>query len=403
MMKQKFTFKKLSILCMLVLVTSFSNGQVAQLTEGFDVINSNSTTPVTGWTATNRSSPLGTTRWYQGDVSPTTFSSFSGAGYISANYTCGDGTATLSNWLISPLLTLQNGSVIKFYTRIRPVYQYPDRLQVRLSINGASVNVGTTATSVGDFTTLLLDINPTYTSNGYPTVWTLYTITIAGLTGSTSGRVAFRYFVEDGGISGSRSDLIGIDQFSLAAPVVPVSLFDFLGSTDDKNNATLNWKTATEINSAAFVIERSVDGNNFTEVGKVNAKGNSTTTSTYQFSDHQLALVKTPTVYYRLKMLDADGSYTYSSIVTLKLKKPNQLLLVNATSNGSNITIQYTAANKEKTTIAIVNSMGVQVANTVVLPNNGLNTYTLNKHLTAGLYFIHITNGTEKVVGKLMK
>ena len=53
---------------------------------------------------------------------------------------------------------------MSFYTRTVDAPTFPDRLQVRMSTNGASSNVGTTATDVGDFTALLLDINPTYTT-----------------------------------------------------------------------------------------------------------------------------------------------------------------------------------------------------------------------------------------------
>ena len=56
-----------------------------------------------------------------------------------------------------------------------------------MSTNGASSNVGTTATDVGDFTTLLLDINPTYTTTGYPNVWTQFTVTVSGVIGRPLG------------------------------------------------------------------------------------------------------------------------------------------------------------------------------------------------------------------------
>ena len=65
-------------------------------------------------------------------------------------------------------MTLQNGVVLTFWTRTVDAPTFPDRLQVRMSTNGASTNVGTTATDVGDFTTLLLDINPTYTTSWVP-------------------------------------------------------------------------------------------------------------------------------------------------------------------------------------------------------------------------------------------
>ena len=82
-----------------------------------------------------------------------------------------------------------------------------------MSTNGASSNVGTTATDVGDFTALLLDINPTYTLSDYPNVWTQFTVTVSGVASPTTGRLALRYFVENGGPTGANSDYIGIDTF----------------------------------------------------------------------------------------------------------------------------------------------------------------------------------------------
>src|SRR5438045_8194180 len=98
---------------------------------------------------------------------------------------------------------------------------FPDRLQVRMSTNGASQNVGTTATDVGDFTTLLLNINPTYTTSGYPNAWTQFTVTVSGVPAATTGRLALRYFVENGGPSGTHSDYIGIDTFRFTGACGP--------------------------------------------------------------------------------------------------------------------------------------------------------------------------------------
>ena len=127
----------------------------------------------------------------------------------------------MSNWLLTPPLTIQNGVVLSFWTRTVDTPSFPDRLQVRLSTNGASTDVGTLATDVGDFTTLLLDINPTYTTTGYPTTWTPVTVTLSGLGSPTTGRLALRYFVENGGPSGANSDYIGIDALQIAGPCNP--------------------------------------------------------------------------------------------------------------------------------------------------------------------------------------
>ncbi|WP_341900222.1 choice-of-anchor J domain-containing protein [Fluviicola taffensis] len=200
--------------------SSLSNAQ--SFTEGFDDVAT-----LTDWYVMNNSDlPSTTAGWGPGN--PTIFPAYAGANtdsYLSCNYQSTTSTATnatISNWLFSPNRVFNNGDVISFWSRIPAGTEYPDRLQVRLSTSGNSTTVGTTPTSVGDFTTLLLEINPTLTTGVYPKVWTQYTITISGLSGPTSGRVAFRYFVTSGGSNGANSNYIGIDSYSytstLAAP-----------------------------------------------------------------------------------------------------------------------------------------------------------------------------------------
>jgi hypothetical protein len=87
-------------------------------------------------------------------------------------------------------------------------------MQVRMSTAGASTDVGTAVEDVGDFTELLLDINPDEQPGVYPSQWTEYIITLAGLGGAVTGRIAFRYYVHDAGPAGSASDYIGIDTLS---------------------------------------------------------------------------------------------------------------------------------------------------------------------------------------------
>lgn len=181
-----------------------------------------------GWLIQNNSAPVGSISWFQGTAVPDgPFDAFNGAAnaYIGVNFNSTGSTGTISNWLITPNRTLKNGDVFTFYTR-KPTIgsgmtDYPDRLEVRMSANGASTNVGTGAAAVGDFTTLLLSINPTLVVGGYPQVWTQYTITISGLPAPTSGRIAFRYHVTGAGSFGVASDYIGIDQVDYTPYVCP--------------------------------------------------------------------------------------------------------------------------------------------------------------------------------------
>jgi uncharacterized repeat protein (TIGR01451 family) len=181
---------------------------LCSLSQGFNDV---STLP--GWFMQNNSDPPGTLGWFQG--APGAFPAQGGAtnSYIAGDFENVDSLGPISNWLLTPVLTLKNGTQLTFWTRkiTETGPFYPDRLQVRMSTSGARTDVGSAATDVGVFTRLLLDINPTYSDFGYPMSWTKYTLTLGGVTGTTSGRIAFRYFVEDGGFFGARSDYVGID------------------------------------------------------------------------------------------------------------------------------------------------------------------------------------------------
>ena len=208
--------KKFYYFLILLFLSTDLLAQVSTLSEGFDVV------PPTGWTRNNLSNPLGTGVWGQGN--PSNFNSHSGAtnSYATALWssTTSTGVGTISNWLITPELNLQNGATLQFWTTTAPgTTQYPDRLQVRLSTSGSSTNVGTSETSVGDFSTLLLDINPTYSTTVYPRTWTQFTVTLSGIPASATGRIAFRYFVENGGggAAATNSNVIGLDDVSYSA------------------------------------------------------------------------------------------------------------------------------------------------------------------------------------------
>jgi len=154
---------------------------------------------------------VGVSNWFQGNV--LVFPAHAGAtnAYIGANFNNTSGTGTISNWMLTPVLALKNGDTISFWTRTTTGSLWPDRLELRLSTNGASTNVGVLSTDVGDFTTVLLSINPSLTVGVYPEVWTQFTATLSGLPPNATGRIAWRYFVTNGGPSGSNSNYIGID------------------------------------------------------------------------------------------------------------------------------------------------------------------------------------------------
>ncbi len=122
-------------------------------------------------------------------------------------------------------------------------------------------------------------------------------------------------------------------EFSGNAPVklnqpLPVVLATFTALAADRA-AQLTWTTASEINSAYFTVERSLDGITYAEVSRVGAQGNKQTTTTYAYPDANAAslLPAGQSLYYRLRLTDLDGSYSYSSVRTVSFGPATQLAL----------------------------------------------------------------------------
>lgn len=94
---------------------------------------------------------------------------------------------------------------------------------------------------------------------------------------------------------------------------LPVTLIGF-NAWKQEQAALLKWETASEVNSDYFEVQRSTDGKRWGELGAVTASGDKTTESRYSFIDQSPFHGEN---LYRLKMVDRDGTFAYSSIKAL--------------------------------------------------------------------------------------
>jgi subtilisin-like proprotein convertase family protein len=200
----------------LVLASMCGIARAQSFAESFDSVAGLS---AAGWHIQNNSDPLGAQSWFQGV--PGFFPPYATTGYISVNFQSTASLGTISNWLVTPAVTISNGDEVRFWTRQQDDSIWPDRLELRMSTQGNSTNVGSGALDVGDFTALLLSVNPDLTPTGYPTSWTVYTATISGLPAPAMGRFALRYFVTEAGSAGNNSSLIGVDEFQFGVGGIP--------------------------------------------------------------------------------------------------------------------------------------------------------------------------------------
>lgn len=191
----------------------------------------------------------------------------------------------------------------------------------------------------------------------------------------------------------------------IATPL-PVKLTS-LRAVKQNTDAVLSWITASERNASHFVVERSMDRRNFEAAGSVRATGNSSVSNSYQFTDNNIGRVAMgKTVYYRLRIVDADGKFEYSPMVAVSFDdRTRPALNVYPNPFTANVSINVTADVDAKATITIVDLYGktvAEMAREVVKGDNLIQIDTL-QNLAPGVYFVKVNAGNSEMVTKLIK
>ncbi len=199
----------------------------------------------------------------------------------------------------------------------------------------------------------------------------------------------------------------GIFTIQLSGTALPLLLTNFTGVRLGLTNA-LKWTTQSEQGAKAFELQRSADGSNYSTIGSVASKafnGNSSTTLQYEFTDTKPF---TGNNYYRLKLLDKDGSFSYSAIVLIKGSKPGGLRLSSPYPNPVNSLLNLVISSlvNEGVNVIVTDLLGRPVMQQSVRINIGDNAIRLNvSALAKGSYLIRAVcaNGCETSVEKFVK
>jgi hypothetical protein len=172
--------------------------------------------------------------------------------------------------------------------------------------------------------------------------------------------------------------------------IVPVELLAFTASVRN-SEVELLWSTATELNNLGFEIECSIDGqDNFVTVGFVDGKGSSTEINYYSFTDNpQVSGVNQ--LYYRLKQVDFDGTFSYSDVVNVSYDVPAEFVLSQNYPNPFNPStrISYFVPKESFVSIKVYDFLGREVT-TLVNETKSTGSYELSfdaSSLPSGTYF----------------
>lgn len=178
-----------------------------------------------------------------------------------------------------------------------------------------------------------------------------------------------------------------IDDFSLgerSAISLPVT-FKGITARKEGNSTKVLWDVADEIDVREYVVERSNDGIQYNAIGTVNAQQK----NVYTYTDGRDA---NGTVYYRVKNVDVDGKFKYSSVVRINTGKTLASLKAFPLPAKNNITIEHGLLTA-KGTISITTAEGKMVKK--VFASEGSTHTTIDiTNFTSGMYMVHMDKGT---------
>lgn len=197
------------------------------------------------------------------------------------------------------------------------------------------------------------------------------------------------------------TNYVELDNFDRSGPPVnqanaiplPIKLSDFTADRfADERASDLRWISTSEINASHFEIERSEDGINFDYVATINAKGNSATTTKYQFIDRELPTARSlqSVYYYRLRMVDLDGEFEYSEIRSVRFDDTDAINISyypNPTTSRIFINMSTPITDETQSLNANIFDLSGKLVMTKTISTNGITEIDLSQLPTASYNF----------------
>jgi len=243
-------------------------------------------------------------------------------------------------------------------------------------------------------------INFNWTKIAGPSAGTISSPTIlqTAVTGLSLGTYKFELKVTNS-LGLIAKDTLTINNGNL---VLPVILTEFSAMAKDKNSVLVQWKTTSEINSDYFVVEKSYNGQSFSEGSRISSKGTGSLGAPYYFTD---LFPENGINFYRLKMVDKDGQFAYSKVVSVTLKKElfNSVAISSVFASDNQIQVKISSLKLQQGIINIIDANGKKIHSAFTTLNKGNNNLQYNLYLSSGVYYININTGTERITSAFIR
>lgn len=180
--------------------------------------------------------------------------------------------------------------------------------------------------------------------------------------------------------------------------ILKADLRDFKGQVA-QDNAILNWTLAGGNNIKHFELEKSFDGSNFSKIATIPYTGG---IPGYGFTDPERIAGLS---FYRLKIVDNNGLFVYSSIITLSNKKIDFEIRSVTNPVTDFVIADYTIPNESKVTISLFDAFGGMVKQQQFTGKKGWNKTTIDfgKNLSTGIYILTIFNNNLTLTKRIIK
>ena len=198
----------------------------------------------------------------------------------------------------------------------------------------------------------------------------------------------------------------GLDhKLPLANVPIPVKFTGFT-AVKKADNGLLNWQVENESPvTDHYLVERSLNGRDFTTIGTIAARINGTTGSNaYEYTDNNIKALRTDVIYYRIKQVDKDGKYAYTEIRSIRLdgKSFSASVYPNPVINSGTVNIDL--VDDAKVNILLTDAAGKEVQKAIIEGKKGVNVYKLNMvTLAAGTYQLKVSAGSDSKVLPVVK
>jgi len=187
-----------------------------------------------------------------------------------------------------------------------------------------------------------------------------------------------------------------------ASSTLPVELLS-IEAQGAKDHILLEWATASELNNAGFEVLRSTDGENFETITWVDGHGTSNEINNYYFEDY--SSLPNKRYYYRLKQIDFNGEFEFSTIVNAAIKAQETNLSMSLAPNPSVHETTLTIRSNEKGTamLKIMNALGKLVLTSQLSVQSGVDELLIPiDNLEEGVYFVSLEMKTSTINQKLL-